>query len=220
MDIEHSYNYTINHLSEFCQSQQLKNPLILAVSKKKPIEKIKQLYHLGHRDFGENYSSELIAKAVELKKLPINWHFIGHIQSRQAKDIAKICSWVHSLDRLKVAEKLNENSSHKINVCIQINISNEDTKSGIKPKISVISDFIDSLKELSNLVIRGLMVIPSLDDKTAFRRTKQLFDKLQEQNNLVGFDTLSMGMSADYKAAIESGSTIIRLGTAIFGARK
>jgi pyridoxal phosphate enzyme (YggS family) len=200
---------------------------LLAVSKTKPIALIEQAYAAGQRDFGENYLQEAIDKITTLSTLPdICWHFIGPIQSNKTKHIAQHFHWVHSVDRAKIAYRLNEHlidinqqnpsQDTSLNICLQVNISEEASKSGI------IADEVFSLAEVVNncdkLVLRGLMAIPEKNAGDAsYIKMQHLFNKLQAQYPTV--DTLSMGMSNDLALAIAHGSTMVRIGTAIFGER-
>jgi pyridoxal phosphate enzyme (YggS family) len=196
-------------------------PKIIAVSKQQGIESIKLAYNCGQRAFGENYFQEGLTKINGLKDLQIEWHFIGPIQSNKCKQIAEHFNWVQTVDRLKIAQRLDQNlMNKKLNICIQVNISNEDSKSGIM--LDDIDSFIESLDQFENLTIRGLMAIPSntIDQyilKEEFNRLKLKFDQIQRSRN--HFDTLSMGMSADFRLALECGSTMIRVGSNIFGTR-
>nr|WP_315043067.1 YggS family pyridoxal phosphate-dependent enzyme [uncultured Moraxella sp.] len=208
------------------KSQIPNHVTLLAVSKTKPSEMIKTLAGVGQSDFGENYVQEAIAKINELKNVtangkPLIWHYIGHIQRNKTKDLAEHFDWVHGVDRLIIAERLNEQRPHnlpKLNICIQINIDDEDTKSGCQPE--ELTELVKKISQLENIVLRGLMIIPAKNSETAFVKTKQLFDENRQFHaNPQDWDTLSMGMSGDMAQAIDAGSTIVRVGTAIFGAR-
>ena len=206
-----------------CYQRKTNSVQLLAVSKKHVAEKIEEAFALGQKSFGENYVQELLAKAKQLSYLPIEWHFIGPLQSNKTKAIAETVSWVHTIDRLKIAERLSRqrpNALGPINICIQVNISNEASKSG------VLADDVESLAneiiKLPHLKLRGLMAIPA--PHTDFNKQRVEFSKLallKQTLNKKGFklDTLSMGMSADSEAAIAEGATIIRIGTSIFGIR-
>ena len=192
---------------------------LLAVSKKQSSEKIREAYHAGQTRFAENYLQEALQKQRDLTDLDIEWHFIGTIQSNKTKLIAQQFEWVHSVDRLSIAEKLNrhcESLKKTLNICIEINIDIEQTKSGV-----LLQDVIDLAKNivaLKHLKLRGLMVIPKKDNPLlAFQKTAALQQKLILHG--MKLDTLSMGMSNDFEAAIAAGSTIVRIGTAIFGER-
>ncbi|NQY64484.1 MAG: YggS family pyridoxal phosphate-dependent enzyme [Alteromonadaceae bacterium] len=193
---------------------------LLAVSKTKPASMIEQAYQAGQREFGESYLQESIEKVQQLKHLPdICWHFIGPIQSNKTRQIAENFSWVHSIDRIKIATRLNEHRSSQntpLKVCIQVNISNEQTKSGVSTdELAELTKVID---QCSNLELRGLMAIPQKNaERAAFDKMYQLFNQLKQTHPQM--DTLSMGMSGDMQDAIAAGSTMVRVGTAIFGSR-
>ena len=194
---------------------------LLAVSKTRTAIEIKQAVDLGLSAFGENYLQEALKKMDQLKNEVIDWHFIGQIQSNKTRQIAQNFSWVHGLYQLKHAQRLNDQRSDTqkpLNVCIQVNIDHEATKAGLV--IDEVQDFAAQIQTMKNLNLRGLMVIPKA--KTDFEDQRQSFKKAKDclkQLNL-DLDTLSMGMSNDLEAAISEGATIVRIGTAIFGARK
>ncbi|WP_339408935.1 YggS family pyridoxal phosphate-dependent enzyme [Pseudomonas sp. EA_35y_Pfl2_R5] len=193
---------------------------LLAVSKTKPAEAIRQAFAAGTRDFGENYLQEALDKQAELSDLPLTWHFIGPIQSNKTKPIAEHFAWVHSVDRLKIAQRLSDQRpAHlpALNICLQVNVSGEASKSGCNP--DELPALAQAVTQLPNLRLRGLMTIPEPTDNTneqraAFARLREL----QQDLNL-DLDTLSMGMSHDLEAAIAEGATWVRIGTALFGAR-
>lgn len=196
---------------------------LLAVSKAHPAGSIREAFIAGHRLFGENYLQEALDKQAALQDLDIEWHFIGPIQSNKTQPIARHFSWVHGVDRSKIAERLNAArpaGSSPLNICLQVNISNEDSKSGVMP--GDLPALAETVRQLPNLRLRGLMAIPSptndieLQHKQ-FRMVHELYMQLSAQGHTL--DTLSMGMSDDFQAAIEEGATIIRIGSAIFGAR-
>ena len=197
--------------------------ILIGASKAQTIDSIREAYESGLTHFGENYLQEAEEKIENLSK-DLVWHYIGSIQSRKAKRIAEIFDWVHTVDSVKVAMKLNNarpKSRGFLNVCLQINIDNEENKSGLDLK--EIDRFIEQTKSLENLKIRGLMVIPrpreALEEqKEIFGIVKNIFSTLNEKGN--NYDTLSMGMSSDYAAAIQEGATMLRIGTGIFGPRK
>ena len=188
---------------------------LIAVSKTKPASDIQQAIDVGQRHFGENYLQEALDKIDSLKNQNLIWHFIGPIQSNKAKQIAQNFDWVHSVDRLKIAKRLNDQRSEdmeKLNILLQVNIDNEATKSG------VLEDEIDELtshfENFQNIALRGFMCIPSPDN------TEQSFKKMAEiLKKHPNLDTLSMGMSADLELAIENGANFVRIGTDIFGKR-
>ena len=200
---------------------------LVAVSKGQNFNKIIEAFDIGILNFGENYLQEALDKKKQLEKFPIQWHFLGPIQSNKCKLIAENFNWVHSVDRLKVMKLLNDNRPLNIsplNICIQINTSGEETKSGIpiKDAKTQLIGLIQALKELPNLKLRGIMSIPSNTEDIKqiideFKAMHILYSELK--NEIDTIDTLSMGMSSDFKLAIEYGSNLVRIGTAIFGAR-
>ena len=195
--------------------------MLLAVSKTRPPEDLILAFGCGQRDFGENYVKEALLKQRHLADYPIIWHFIGPIQSNKTREIASHFSWVHSVDRLRIATRLSEQRpSHlpPLNVCIQVNVSEEITKSGIS--IGKIPEFAVAISALPGLRLRGLMTIPRQasdfdEQKRSFRTLRNVMNDLKD----LRLDTLSMGMSSDFDAAIAEGATIVRVGTAIFGPR-
>lgn len=193
---------------------------LLAVSKTKPAAAVREAYAAGLRDFGENYLQEALAKQQELADLPLCWHFIGPIQSNKTRAIAENFAWVHSVDRLKIAQRLSEQRPAglpALNICIQVNISGEASKSGCEP--ADLPALARAIASLPNLTLRGLMAIPEpLEDRAAQDAAFASVRALQAQLQLP-LDTLSMGMSHDLEAAIAQGATWVRIGTALFGAR-
>jgi pyridoxal phosphate enzyme (YggS family) len=193
---------------------------LLAVSKTKPAEALREAYAAGLRDFGENSLQEALGKQAELSDLPLCWHFIGPIQSNKTRAIAENFAWVHSVDRLKIAQRLSEQRPAELpplNICIQVNVSGEASKSGCAPQD--LPALANAINALPNLKLRGLMAIPEpTEDRAAqsaaFATVRNLLDSLN-----LPLDTLSMGMSHDLEAAIEQGATWVRIGTALFGAR-
>lgn len=193
---------------------------LLAVSKTKPASAIREAFAAGLRDFGENYLQEALGKQAELSDLPLCWHFIGPIQSNKTRAIAEHFDWVHSVDRLKIAQRLSEQRPPQLeplNICIQVNVSGEASKSGCTPQdLPMLAEAISALPRLR---LRGLMAIPEpTDDVEAQRAAFATVTSLQQALNLP-LDTLSMGMSHDLEAAISQGATWVRIGTALFGAR-
>ena len=195
---------------------------IIAVSKKKPADLIEKAYKNGILDFGENYLQEALAKISTLKHLNISWHFIGKIQSNKCKEIAKNFNWVHTVDRYKIAKLLSENCplNKSINVLIQVNIDDEKSKNVISE--SDIYGLAKKIISLPNLNLKGIMVIPknTKDSKLteiSFAKTKQIAVELKK--SFKGVSEISMGMSNDFELAIKNGSTMIRIGTGIFGER-
>jgi len=212
----------INNQLKLASSGQNTNIQLLVVSKGQDEKKIEEVFEVGQKLFGENYVQEAIEKQKKLVHLDIKWHFIGPIQSNKCKLIAENFSWVHSVDRIKVANKLNDaiNDKTLINVCIQVNISNEDSKSGLK--INEIDSLAEHINTLDKLTLRGLMAIPTntSDDeilRNEYKQLKVIYENLKKKYASV--DTLSMGMSNDYLLAIENGSNLVRIGSKIFGKR-
>ncbi|BAN22137.1 alanine racemase domain protein [Caballeronia insecticola] len=198
---------------------------LLAVSKTFPASDVRAAFDAGQRAFGENYVQEGIAKIAELADLrgDIEWHFIGPLQSNKTKLVAEQFDWVHSIDRLKIAERLasqRPEGSRALNVCVQVNVSGEASKSGVEPEQA--AALAHAVAALPGLRLRGLMAIPepagTLDaQRVPHARLRKLFDALRADG--LDLDTLSMGMSADLEAAVLEGATMVRIGTAIFGAR-
>jgi pyridoxal phosphate enzyme (YggS family) len=193
---------------------------LLAVSKTKPAEALREAYDAGLRDFGENYLQEALGKQLELADLPLIWHFIGPIQSNKTRAIAEHFAWVHSVDRLKIAQRLSEQRPADLpplNICIQVNVSGEASKSGCTP--ADLPALAKAISELPRLNLRGLMAIPEpTDDRAEQDAAFAAVQSLQASLNLP-LDTLSMGMSHDLESAIAQGATWVRIGTALFGAR-
>ena len=193
---------------------------LLAVSKTKPAQAVREAYAAGMCDFGENYLQEALGKQAELTDLPLSWHFIGPIQSNKTRAIAENFAWVHSVDRLKIAQRLSEQRPADLpplNICIQVNVSGEASKSGCTP--ADLPALAEAISALPRLKLRGLMAIPEpTDDRAeqdaAFATVRDLQASLD-----LGLDTLSMGMSHDLESAIAQGATWVRIGTALFGAR-
>lgn len=196
---------------------------LLPVSKRFPASDIRILAKIGCTDFGESYVQEALEKIAALQDLPITWHFIGPVQSNKTRDIAQNFHWVHSIDRIKIAQRLNDQRGDNldpIQICIQVNISEEPQKSGIK--LADVDAFIQKLAQCKRLTLRGLMAIPAVDlsDEERSRQYQALKAKqLSLQHTYPLCDTLSLGMSDDLDPAIACGSTLVRVGTAIFGAR-
>ncbi len=196
---------------------------LLAVSKTFPAAAVREAHQAGQTAFGENYLQEALDKIQALRDLPLEWHFIGPIQSNKTRAIAENFAWVHSVDRLKIAERLSaQRPSHlpPLNVCLQVNVSGEESKSGVAP--GEVGQLAQAVTRLPHLKLRGLMSIPSPStEQTAqripFAQLQALLNQLNSQGMVM--DTLSMGMSHDFPAAIQEGATIVRIGTAIFGTR-
>jgi PLP dependent protein len=206
---------------------------LLAVSKTFSSRAIEEALHAGQNAFGENYVQEGVEKIQQLAKLRpwITWHFIGPLQSNKTKEVAEHFDWIHSVDRLKIAERLSSQRGEFPNleylqVCVQVNVSEEDSKGGVS--LSEAEALCVEIAQLPNIVLRGLMAIPAPssnieEQKLAFASVKECFLKIKSQNQFAlgfeFFDTLSMGMSDDLETAISEGSTILRVGSAIFGKR-
>ena len=201
---------------------------LLAVSKTKPVSLIKQAYLTGHRHFGENYVQESIEKIKEIKQDnefddPITWYFIGPLQSNKTRPVAENFDWVQSVERLKIAQRLNDQRPDELpqlNICLQVNISGEASKSGTT--LSQVVELASQVSELPRLTLRGIMAIPEKTEniqllEKQFDELHIIYKKLQSLYPEV--DTLSMGMSGDLQSAIKCGSTMVRIGTDIFGAR-
>jgi pyridoxal phosphate enzyme (YggS family) len=196
---------------------------LLAVSKKHPAEAVRAAYRQGLREFGESYIQEAVAKVAELDDLPLKWHFIGPIQSNKTRAIAENFDWVHSIDRSKIARRLSDHRPGEmadLQVCLQVNISGEASKSGVS--IEDLPQLVSEVIALPRLQLRGLMAIPAPSNdptaqRAAFAELRLALEKMQAL--APAMDTLSMGMSDDLEAAIAEGSTIVRVGTGIFGSR-
>ena len=204
----------------------LNDATLLAVSKTKPASLIRQAWALGQREFGENYLQEALEKQVALADLDdIVWHFIGPLQSNKTRAVAEHFDWMHSVDRLKIAKRLSEQRPPHLaplNICLQVNISREASKSGVMPED--VMDLASEIAQLPHLRLRGLMAIPAPATALEAQREplaalKQMLASLQAALPQAPLDTLSMGMSDDLEAAVLEGATLVRLGTAIFGAR-
>jgi len=197
--------------------------ILLAVSKKFDADAVRQAFAAGQTAFGENYIQEGVDKIAALADLPLQWHCIGPIQSNKTRLVAEHFDWVHSVDRLKIAQRLSEQrpaDKAPLQVCIQVNIDGGTTKAGVAPQ--AVLELVRQIQGLPGLLLRGLMTIPepAVDFAAALavhQRARKLFDALNTQG--LGLDTLSMGMTADLEAAVQAGSTMVRVGTAIFGRR-
>ena len=196
---------------------------LLAVSKTMPIAAIVAAYEAGQRHFGENYVQEAVEKINTLAHLPLTWHLIGSLQSNKTAEVAAHFHWVHSIDRLKIVQRLSAQRPADLpplNLCIQVNIDDEDSKSGCH--VSDIEALVKAILPLPRVILRGLMIIPKAGNDVAFQQLTALRQHLLATIPTLDaavFDTLSMGMSADMEAAIAAGSTMVRVGTAIFGQR-
>lgn len=199
-------------------------PLLLAVSKTQPASAIRALFELGQRAFGESYWQEAQGKLAQLADLPIDWHFIGPLQANKTRPVAEHFDWAHGVEREKIARRLSEQRPSQLpplNICLQVNLDGEASKAGVAPQD--VLPLALAVKDLPNLKLRGLMCIPApredeAGQRAAFRRMADLLTQLRAAG-IDGLDTLSMGMSDDLEAAIAEGSTLVRVGTAIFGER-
>ena len=197
---------------------------LLAVSKTKPVEAILEAAAAGQRDFGENFVQEGLQKIEKCGRDDLVWHFIGHLQSNKTRLVAEHFDWIHTVDRLKIARRLSDQRpSHAppLNVCIEVNVDAEASKSGVSPE--ALPALAGDVAALPRLKLRGLMCLPAIREgfdaqRRPFAALRELLESLNEEG--MALDTLSMGMSADYAAAIQEGATIVRVGTAIFGARE
>lgn len=227
MNLQHNLNQIKRLISQAAleSNRAIDEVLLLAVSKQQSIDAIRTAYHLGISDFGESYFQEAQHKIDTLNDLPLCWHFIGPIQSNKTKGIARYFSWVHSVNREKIALQLNEyrpSNMEPLSVCLQINLIPEESKSGITPEEA--ADLAFTISQLPNLRLRGLMTIPPPQEDPqkqyhVFMQLNQLMHTLNHQLKL-NMDTLSMGMSGDLTPAIKAGATIVRVGRAIFGERQ
>ncbi|MCL6705072.1 YggS family pyridoxal phosphate-dependent enzyme [Pseudomonas sp. T1.Ur] len=208
------------HAAEQAAQRAADSVQLLAVSKTKPAQALREAYAAGLRDFGENYLQEALGKQAELTDLPLIWHFIGPIQSNKTRAIAEHFDWVHSVDRLKIAQRLSEQRPAELpplNICIQVNVSGEASKSGCTP--TDLPALAKAIAALPRLTLRGLMAIPEpTDDRAEQDAAFAAVQRLQASLDLP-LDTLSMGMSHDLESAITQGATWVRIGTALFGAR-
>lgn len=203
---------------------------LLAVSKTFGADAVQEIAACGQQDFGENYIQEGVDKITFLQsgthaKSPLIWHCIGPIQSNKTKYVAEFFSWAHTVERLKIAQRLNDQRPEQLpplNICLQVNIDGGATKSGVAPE--EVLELAKQVAQLPRLILRGLMTIPDpvegFEAQVALHtKARALFDEVREELNLPHFDTLSMGMTSDLEAAIHAGSTMVRVGTAIFGGR-
>jgi len=221
--LQASRNQVLQHIADACKQAQRapETVQLLAVSKTHPSESLREMYQTGQRAFGENYLQEALDKIENLNDLAIEWHFIGHVQRNKTKHLAASFAWVHGVDRLMIAERLSkqrEADQAPLNICLQVNIDAQESKDGCQP--NEVAELVKNISQLPHLKLRGLMVIPAPNNTHAFAEAKQLFDAVkQEHAQPEDWDTLSMGMSGDMVEAIAAGSTMVRVGTALFGAR-
>ena len=221
-DLNQARNQVLEQIKTACEQSGCdpKDVHLLAVSKTQPTEALQQMYAVGQRAFGENYLQEALDKISALKDLDIEWHFIGHVQRNKTKHLAEQFAWVHGVDRLIIAERLSAQRliQPPLNLCLQVNIDGQDSKDGCQP--DEVAELVKSISQLPHIKLRGLMVIPAPNNTQAFKAAKVLFDQVKELHvHPEDWDTLSMGMSGDMVDAIAAGSTMVRVGTALFGAR-
>jgi pyridoxal phosphate enzyme (YggS family) len=225
-NIEKNLARVNQRISETCDKfgRNIDDITLLAVSKKKTVSDILAALQAGQKDFGESYAQEAEGKIDQINDPAITWHFIGPIQSNKTRIISHRFDWVHSVDRLKIAQRLSDARPAQLpalNVLLQVNIDHDPAKSGIDP--AQITGLADAVARLPRLKLRGLMAIPAMHEsfdqqRQPFARMRQAFETLQQSHP--DCDTLSMGMSDDMCAAIAEGSTLVRIGTAIFGPRE
>ena len=201
---------------------------LIAVSKTRTLNEVEQAIAAGQTVFGENTVQDALTKIHNLKLPGLQWHFIGHLQSKKSKQVAEYFQWIHTVDSLKLAQKLSvamqqHNPGKTLNCLLQVNVSGEESKSGLS--VDRVESFLEELlaQNLPNLAWRGLMTIgvqaDEAETRKAFSDLRQLRDQCRQKFNLEEFDQLSMGMSGDYDIAIEEGATMVRIGTQLFGAR-
>ena len=221
--LQASRNKVLQQIEDACKQAQREpeSVQLLAVSKTHPSESLREMYQAGQRAFGENYLQEALDKIENLNDLDIEWHFIGHVQRNKTKHLAASFAWVHGVDRLIIAERLSsqrEASQVPLSICLQVNIDAQDSKDGCQP--NEVAELVQRISQLPQLKLRGLMVIPAPNNTQAFSDAKQLFEQVKSEHaHPEDWDTLSMGMSGDMTEAIAAGSTMVRVGTALFGAR-
>ena len=225
--IQDNYRAVESRVAEACRraGRPREEVTLIAVSKTKPAEMVRELMAIGVKDFGENHAQELVSKTEEIQE-PLNWHFIGHLQRNKVKYVVGRACLIHSVSSLRLAEEIQKESAKKqviTPVLIEVNIADEETKSGISGEEAIA--LVREVAELPNLSVRGLMAIaPPVDDpednRIYFRQMRELRDQIRElELPGVAADELSMGMTGDFEVAIEEGATMVRVGTAIFGAR-
>lgn len=216
-----------NKIASWAKSYGRADPIrLVAVSKTKPAEAVRAAYEAGQRDFGENYLQEARAKMAALMDLPLIWHFIGRVQSNKTRPLAESFDWVQTVSSVKIARRLNDQrppGKDALNICVQVNISHEEGKAGCLPDET--EALCLAIRDFPRLRLRGLMAIPAHSEDRGSQRKPcaelaRLFHQIKERLNSPHWDTLSMGMSGDLEAAIQEGTTMVRLGTSIFGPRE
>ena len=221
--LQQARSLVLQQIQQACQlSSRAENTVqLLAVSKTHPSEALCEMFNAGQRAFGENYLQEALDKMEALNDLNIEWHFIGHVQRNKTKHLAEKFAWVHGVDRLIIAERLSNqrmDDQAPLNICLQVNIDAQDSKDGCQSE--EVAELVAQMSQLTRLKLRGLMVIPAPENTAAFTDAQKLFEQVRSNHaHPEDWDTLSMGMSGDMKEAIAAGSTMVRVGTALFGAR-
>ena len=221
--LKESRNQVLGQIEAACEraGREAKTVQLLAVSKTHPSEALREMYATGQREFGENYLQEALEKIETLADLEIEWHFIGHVQRNKTKHLAEKFAWVHGVDRLIIAERLSTqrlDSQPPLNICLQVNIDGQDSKDGCQPE--EVAELVQRISQLPHLRLRGIMVIPAPNNVAALLDAQKLFKVVKALHaHPEDWDTLSMGMSGDLEEAIAAGSTMVRIGTALFGAR-
>ena len=221
--LQQARSLVLQQIQQACQlSSRAENTVqLLAVSKTHPSEALCEMFNAGQRAFGENYLQEALDKMEALNDLNIEWHFIGHVQRNKTKHLAEKFAWVHGVDRLIIAERLSNqrmDDQAPLNICLQVNMDAQDTKDGCQPE--EVAELVAQMSQLIRLKLRGLMVIPAPENTAALTDAQKLFEQVRSNHaHPEDWDTLSMGMSGDMKEAIAAGSTMVRVGTALFGAR-
>ncbi|TCB78541.1 YggS family pyridoxal phosphate-dependent enzyme [Acinetobacter sp. ANC 4173] len=221
--LKESRNQVLGQIEAACQQagRKAETVQLLAVSKTHPSEALREMYATGQREFGENYLQEALEKMETLADLEIEWHFIGHVQRNKTKHLAEKFAWVHGVDRLIIAERLSSQrlaTQPPLNICLQVNIDGQDSKDGCQPE--EVAELVQKLSQLPHLRLRGIMVIPAPNNVAALLDAQKLFEAVKVLHaHPEDWDTLSMGMSGDLEDAIAAGSTMVRIGTALFGAR-
>lgn len=222
-DLNLSRHEVLNQIQKACEQvgRDASSVQLLAVSKMHPSPAVAEMYQAGQRAFGENYLQEALDKMADLTDLEIEWHFIGHVQRNKTKHLAEKFAWVHGVDRLIIAERLSQQRPSELaplNICLQVNIDAQDSKDGCA--VEETAALVQQISLLPQIRLRGLMVIPAPGNRQALSDAAALFAQLKALHaQPEDWDTLSMGMSDDLDAAIAAGSTLVRIGTALFGHR-
>lgn len=220
---QNSRNLVLQQIGQACQQagREPNSVTLLAVSKTHSSDALKMMYATGQRAFGENYLQEALDKIQKLADLEIEWHFIGHVQRNKTKHLAENFAWVHGVDRFIIAERLSNQrgvSQAPLNICLQVNIDAQESKDGCHPE--EVAELVAQISALPNLRLRGLMIIPAPNNSQAFSDAQVLFEAaIKQHQQPTDWDTLSMGMSGDLERAVAAGSTMVRVGTALFGVR-